>query len=178
MKSIETGAARPSPPVVAPKESAMTIKEADYFEQRLDDQIDWYDRKSSLNQSAYKRMRLVEIVAAASIPFLAGYAQASVYVGIAIGLIGLTVAALAGILSLYRFQENWNEYRSAAESLKQEKYLYLARTAPYDGDRSFELLVQRVEALLKSETTAWTQAMRASVAADSAERQGAVDSLG
>ena len=66
-----------------------------------------------------------------------------------------------GIVSLYRFQENWNEYRASAESLKQQRYLYLALVEPYNGDQPFELLVQRVEALLKSETTGWARAMRA-----------------
>ena len=153
----------------------MAIVETEYFEQRLDDQIAWYDGKSAANQVAYKRLRLIEIIAAAAIPLLAGYAQQSVYVGVAIGVIGLTVAVLAGIVSLYRFQENWNEYRAAAESLKQEKYLYLARAAPYDGVQPFELLVQRVEALLKSETTGWAQTMRASGTADKAAREHATE---
>ena len=158
----------------------MTIGEAEYLEQRLEDQIDWYDKKSVTNQAAYKRLRLIEIVAAASIPMLAGYSQisgkAGMAIGVAIGVIGLIVAVLAGIVSLYRFQENWNEYRASAESLKQEKYLYLARVEPYNGDQPFELLVQRVEALLKSETTGWAQVMRASGAADKAERASVADS--
>ena len=149
--------------------------EAEYLEQRLDDQINWYDKKSSANQAAYKRLRLIEIIAAASIPLLAGYSQKSEYVGLTIGVIGLIVAVLAGIVSLYRFQENWNEYRAAAESLKQEKYLYLARAEPYSGDQPFELLVQRVEALLKGETTGWAQAMRAAGAADKAARERATE---
>ena len=156
----------------------MAMGEAEYFEQRLDDQINWYDKKSSANQAAYKLLRLIEIIAAASIPLLAGYRQESLHVGITIGVLGLIVAVLAGIVSLYRFQENWNEYRAAAESLKQEKYLYLARAEPYNGDQPFELLVQRVEALLKSETTGWAQAMRTAGAADRAEREGAGDVAG
>jgi hypothetical protein len=156
----------------------MAMGEAEYFEQRLDDQINWYGKKSTANQTSYKLLRLIEIIAAASIPLLAGYTQVSeysIYVGIAIGVIGLIVAVLAGIVSLYRFQENWNEYRAVAESLKQEKYLYLARAEPYSGDQPFELLVQRVEALLKSETTFWAQAMRAAGAADKAAREHATD---
>jgi len=92
-----------------------------------------------------------------------------------IGVLGLIVAVLAGIVSLYRFQENWNEYRAVAESLKQEKYLYLARAEPYSGDQPFELLVQRVEALLKSETAGWAQAMRAAGAEDKAAREHTTD---
>jgi hypothetical protein len=112
----------------------MAIGEAEYFEQRLDDQINGYDRKSSTNQTSYKRLRLIEIVAAASIPLLAGFAQGPWYIGVSIGVVGLIVAVLAGVVSLYRFQENWNDYRASAESLKQEKYLYLARAEPYNGD--------------------------------------------
>jgi len=125
----------------------MAMGEAEYLEQRLDDQINWYGKKSAANQAAYKRLRLVEIIAAAAIPLLAGYSQASGYVVMTIGVLGLIVAVLAGIVSLYRFQENWTEYRAVAESLKQERYLYLARAEPYSGDQPFELLVQRVEAL-------------------------------
>ena len=98
-------------------------------------------------------LRLAEIVFAASIALLAGYTQVSAnskYVGMAIGVIGPIVAVLTGIMSLYRFQQNWKEYRAGVEPLKQEKYLYLARVEPYNGDQPFELLVQRVEALLKS----------------------------
>jgi ABC-type bacteriocin/lantibiotic exporter with double-glycine peptidase domain len=157
----------------------MEIKETEYLEQRLDDQINWYGKKSASNQAAYKRLRLIEIIAASSIPLLAGYSQISGHVGMTIGVIigvmGLIVAVIAGIVSLYRFQENWNEFRASGESLKQEKYLYLARVEPYDGEQPFVLLVQRVEALLKSETTGWAQAMRVAGAADKAEREPATE---
>ena len=49
----------------------MAMEEAEYLEQRLDDQINWYDKKSSANQAAFKRLRLIEIIAAAAIPLLA-----------------------------------------------------------------------------------------------------------
>lgn len=135
--------------------------ETEYFKQRLDDQIEWYDKKSSANQRAYKRLRLIEIVAAASIPLLAGYSQQSDYIGLAVGVIGLMVAVIAGLLGLYRFQENWTEYRATAEALRQERFLYLTRTAPYNAANAFELLVGRVEDLLKTERSGWAVAMRA-----------------
>lgn len=138
----------------------MQIGESEYFQQRLDDQIDWYDRKSAANQKAFKRLRLIEILTAATIPVLAGFSQGSRSVALATGVAGMIVTVIAGILALYRFQENWREYRGTAEALKQEKFLYLARTKPYNDEQRFETLVQRVEALLSSETTQWTEAMR------------------
>ena len=55
----------------------------EYIEQRLNDQIVWYDRKSSTNQSWFKRLRFAEIVAAAIIPFLSGFAGNSFSIKIA-----------------------------------------------------------------------------------------------
>lgn len=39
--------------------------------ERLEYQLAWYDRKSVTNQRAYKRTKVVEILAEAIIPFLA-----------------------------------------------------------------------------------------------------------
>lgn len=137
-----------------------TLGEAEYFEQRLDDQIDWFDAKSQSNQRTYKGLRLIEIVAAALIPLLAGFGHGQWTLSLAIGVLGLLVAVIAGVMSLYRFQENWTEYRATAETLKQERFLYLTRAFPYRSDNAFELLVQRVESILKRERSEWVQAMQ------------------
>jgi len=131
----------------------------EYIEQRLNDQIVWYDRKSSTNQSWFKRLRFAEIVAAAIIPFLSGFAGHSFSIKIAIGALGIVVAAIASLLGLLQLQEHWIEYRATAESLRREKFLFLTETDPYDNDDAFHLLVQRVEALLSKENTEWTQAI-------------------
>jgi len=53
------------------------ISADEYIEQRLNDQISWYDRKSGTSQLWFKRLRFAEIVAAATIPFLSGFAGES-----------------------------------------------------------------------------------------------------
>ncbi len=45
----------------------MAMGEVEYFEHRLDDQIIWYEKRSAANQAAYKRLRLMEISAAAAV---------------------------------------------------------------------------------------------------------------
>ena len=129
----------------------------EYVEQRLTDQISWYDRKSSTNQRWFKWLRFVEIVAAATIPFLSGFAGDSFPIKIAIGALGVLVAVLASLLGLLHLQEHWIEYRATAESLTREKFLFLTQTEPYDKDDAFHLLVQRVEALLSKENADWAQ---------------------
>jgi len=158
------------------KSSVSVLTETEYLEQRLDDQIDWFDNKSQSNQQTYKRLRLIEIVAGASIPLLAGFGHGQWYLSLAIGALGLVVAVIAGVMSLYRFQENWTEYRAAAETLKQERFLYLTRAFPYGSDKPFELLVQRVESILRHERSEWLQSMQEASLQAYADRQTSSDS--
>jgi hypothetical protein len=136
------------------------ISPEEYIEQRLSDQIGWYDRKSSANQRWFKRLRFAEIVAAATIPFLSGFAGNSLPIKIAIGVLGVLVAVVASLLGLLQLQVHWIEYRATAESLRREKFLFLTQTEPYDKDDAFHLLVQRVEAQLSKENTDWAQSMK------------------
>src|SRR6266496_3772701 len=136
------------------------ISPEEYVEQRLSDQIGWYDRKSGTNQRWFKQLRFAEIAAAATIPFLSGFAGNSLPIKIAIGALGVLVAVIASLLGLLQLQERWIEYRATAESLRKEKFLFLTQTDPYDKDDAFHLLVQRVEALLSKENTDWAQSMK------------------
>jgi hypothetical protein len=133
------------------------VNQDDYIKDRVDGQIEWYDRKSGTNQRWFRWLRIVEIIAAASIPLLAGYADSIAELKVVIGILGLLVAVIAGVLGLYQFQENWTGYRTTCEALKQERYLFLTKTQPYDQGDSFSLFVQRVENLLSKEHANWAQ---------------------
>lgn len=129
-----------------------------YITNRIDHQIKWYSDRSRENQRWYKYLRLFEICSAASIPFLVGYVDHDDSgFKIAIGILGATVAVIAGILGLFQLQEHWVEYRTTCESLKHEKHLFLTATQPYDIDNPFPLLVQRVESLISKENSTWSQ---------------------
>jgi hypothetical protein len=137
------------------------MNQEEYLKERLQDQIDWYDRKSMQNQKCFKRLQVIAIFASISIPFLAGYiTEATVLLKLSVGILGLVVAAITAILGLYKFQENWLEYRTTCESLKHEKYLYLTNSDPYDQEEPFKLLVERVESLISKENTAWNRRMK------------------
>lgn len=129
----------------------------DYIKDRVDGQIEWYDSKSGTNQCWFRWLRIVEIIAAASIPLLVGYTDSISELKVVVGILGLLIAVIAGVLGLYQFQENWTGYRTTCEALKQEKYLFLTKTQPYDQGDSFALFVQRVETLISKERTNWGQ---------------------
>lgn len=137
------------------------MDESEYLKTRVDDQINWYDKKSQFHQNWYKGLRIVEIVAATSIPFLAGYiADTEPHFRTTVGFLGLLIAVITAIVSLCQFQENWVEYRTTCESLKHEKFLFLTKTEPYNVDTPFPLLVQRVESMISKENTTWSQYIR------------------
>jgi Protein of unknown function (DUF4231) len=129
---------------------------------RLEDQIGWYDRKSSQYRRVYKLIKVAEIIAAAAIPFLSalnisqGSTNDSHRLSLIIGGLGVLITILEGILQLYQYQQNWISYRSACEGLKHEKYTYLAKAAPYkDAPDPHALLAERVESLVSQEHAKW-----------------------
>lgn len=128
-----------------------------YLQGRLDDQINWYDRKSGWNQRLHKRLRLLEVIAAASIPFLTGFIADFAFMIHVVAVVGVAIAVISGAFALFKFQENWIEYRTTAETLKHQKYLYLTQTNPYDGEDAFHILVETVEGLISQENSKWTQ---------------------
>ena len=87
----------------------------EYIEARLDQQIHWYSAKSRSNQIWFRALRLIEIAFASASPFLVNQITAdTAALKIIVGSMGVCVAVIAGIVSLYRFQENWIEYRASA----------------------------------------------------------------
>lgn len=133
-----------------------TLSEEDYLKERLESQIEWYDKKSGWHQGWHKKLRLIEILAAASIPFLTGYiTDASSDMKIVVGGLGVLIAVASGTVALFKFQEHWLQYRTTAESLKHHKYLFLTSTAPYDKEDRFNLLVESVEGLISKENSNW-----------------------
>ena len=130
------------------------IPDSDPIMERLEDQIAWYDRKSMANQRAYKWIKVVEILAAAIIPFLAALGRPDI--GMVTGGLGVLITVLEGMLHLNQYQQNWTNYRSTCEALKHEKYTYLGKASPYAnvGD-PHALLAERIETLVSQEHAKW-----------------------
>jgi hypothetical protein len=102
--------------------------------ERLEDQLNWYEGMSAWNQKMFKRLKIIEIVAAVLIPFLAGLGAVS-YI---IGALGIVVVVMESLESIYQFQNKWISYRTMAERLRHEKYLYLAQAGPYMNLEDYE----------------------------------------
>ena len=57
---------------------------------------------------------------------------------------------------MYQLQEQWIAYRSTAEALRRERYLYLGRAGPYMGEDRQRQLAERIEGLVAQEHAKWT----------------------
>jgi Protein of unknown function (DUF4231) len=138
-----------SPVVVLPDPKTDPIFE------RLESQIDWYDRKSRAARRTFKRIKVIEILAAAAIPFLA--ALSFRYDKLVTAGLGVLITVLEGLLHLNQYQQNWTTYRSTCEALKHEKYVYLANAGPYaTAAAPHALLAERIESTVSQEHAQWS----------------------
>jgi hypothetical protein len=120
--------------------------------ERLEDQLNWYDRKASYNERMFKRLRISTIIISSSIPLCAAFVKYTVITG---GL-GALIALFEGLQQLNQYHQNWRSYRSTAEALKHEKYLYLSMAGSYAvSENPRTLLAERVEGLVSQEHSKW-----------------------
>jgi Protein of unknown function (DUF4231) len=148
-----------APPVILPD------PKTDPIFGRLEDQIDWYDRKSRSAQKAFKRIKVIEIVAAAAIPLLAGIKFRG-HDLVTAGL-GVLITILEGLLHLNQYQTNWTTYRSTCEALKHEKFVYLAHAGPYANvPDPHALLAERIESTVSQEHAQWASVQQQAVKAE------------
>ena len=147
---------------------------------RLEDQLEWYDRKSRHSQRAHKWIKIVEIVAAAAIPFLSALnissASAACFghsLSWIIGGLGVLITIFEGLLHLNQYQQNWISYRSTCEGLKHEKYTYVAKAPPYQNEADrHALLAERIESLVSQEHAKWASVQQQEYTVKSGEGKG------
>ena len=129
----------------------------DYIKTRVDIEIQWYSKKSKHCQNMYKGYQVAEIILASLIPLLSVYAEKSSIVAFIVGLFGAFIAIIQSITKLYKYHENWIQYRTTCELLKYQKHMYLTRSYPYnDVDETIEnIFVKNIENIISSENNQW-----------------------
>jgi hypothetical protein len=146
--------------------TAVSAAAEDVTLQRLEDQIAWYDRKSAHAQRRFKWLKASQLVFAAAIPVVA---TLDVH-GAVVGTLGGLVVVVEGVQQLNQYQQNWQAYRSTCESLKHEKFTFLAGAGPYNGVRKpLPLLADRIEGLISQEHAKWVSTR------EQTARQGAAE---
>jgi hypothetical protein len=137
---------------------------------RLEDQLGWYDRKSTHCQSWYKGLKFVQISLAVLIPLLSHLDPACAKWATSIA--GAMIAVLEGVQHMNQYSTLWVTYRATAERLKHEKFLFLSGAGPYKGQAEPERLIalaERVEEHVSTEHANWFNETRRAAAVQKKE---------
>jgi hypothetical protein len=129
-----------------------------YINERLDDQIEWYDQKSSSNQSRFKWCKWTEMALGGIIAVLTPAITNCELIKYIIAASSAGIVIVVALHGLHNFHENWIEYRKTSELLKNEKYTYLNKAGVYkelSDDERFILLVERCESIISHENINW-----------------------
>ena len=132
-----------------------------YITERLDNQISWYGKKAAYNKFRFRICQLIIIAASAIIPIinlgipLSNSNAAYQALGVT-AILGGVITIVTALSQLDSYFETWVLYRTTAEALKRERFLYFNNAADYSTlaeDVKNKLLVERIEALLSSENS-------------------------
>ena len=142
----------------------MTDQLPPYISQRLDDQINWYDKKSANNKLRFRACQLIVIITSASIPIInlgipltnpVTHLDANQALGIT-AILGGIITIVTALSQMDAYFETWVLYRTTAEALKRERFLYVNSAADYSDlpePAKFKLMVERIEAMLSAENS-------------------------
>lgn len=135
---------------------------------RLENQLDWYDGKSLHCQRWYKYLKILQITLAVGIPVASHMGPDTAKWATSIA--GALIAILEGIQHMNQYSTLWVTYRSTAEYLKHEKFLFLSAAGQYKGlsdDDRLILLAERVEERASAEHANWFNEMRRTATSES-----------
>ncbi|WLQ32986.1 DUF4231 domain-containing protein [Streptomyces castrisilvae] len=127
----------------------------DYVEGRLAQYQKWYDRKAVKTKAMHLRMRTLSVVGGALVPVLVNVdLPASKLIATVLSLI---VVGSVSLESVYRYREQWKNYRSTEQLLGHERIYFQTKVGPYAGlaeNEAFTTLVARVESAIANENSA------------------------
>jgi Protein of unknown function (DUF4231) len=128
---------------------------------RLESQLEWYDKESAHGKRMFKLLKTATLAISVSIPLNAAFAtRYPAIVGVITGVMGAGIALLEGLQQLNQYHQNWITFRSTAEALKHEKFLFLSTAGPYAAASNPKaMLAERVESLVSQENAKWTAAL-------------------
>lgn len=122
---------------------------------RLEDQLAWYDKKSTNAQNWYKRLKRIQLLLAVLIPIISHIPDGYRWI---IAVLGASIAILEAIQHIEQYSTLWVTYRSTAEFLKHEKFLFLSKAGPYRAlseEERILLLAERTEERVSTEHANW-----------------------
>ncbi len=141
-------------PRLTPKPFA-SIPPEEYIAERLNDSIAWYDKSANKTKELYLRMRAATVIGGALVPVLVNIDLP--YLNILTTLLSLIVVLLVSLESVYHYREQWTNYRSTEQLLRNEYFLYTTKGgiyASFEPGEAYKHFVDRVEEVISAENSA------------------------
>lgn len=130
------------------------------MEERLAQYQRWYDKKAVKTKAMHLRMRTISVVGGALVPVLVNLDLS--FAKLTATVLSLIVVGSVSLESVYRYREQWKNYRSTEQLLGHERVYFEARVGPYSGlseNEAFSTLVARVESSIANENSATLNVM-------------------
>lgn len=143
-------------------ENKMSIEK--YINDRLDDQIKYYDLKSIEYKKKHENISLATIIISTLIALVPAFIDilpnCKGIITFLSALLAATITVLQAIDKLKKYNDLFYQFRMTCEKLKQEKELYLYQSGEYkrtDEMTNEQLFVERCESIMATENGTWAQ---------------------
>ena len=128
-----------------------------YMSDRVDSQVENLEQHARRNQRIYGILRMTTIIcnvltALAIALTLAAPARYRIYVGLGALVFSMIVLATHQIQEFYKFGAKWEKFRTVAEQIKSEKFLFLNDAGTYragDTDSKKRAFIESVEGIIQ-----------------------------
>ena len=107
--------------------ASMTPEE--YIDERLNEQIAWYDSAANTSKSKYLNYKAATVIGGAIVPVLVNL-DIIPYINIVTTIISLMVVLLVSLESVFHYREQWTNYRSTEQNLRNEYFLFVTQDGP------------------------------------------------
>ena len=128
-----------------------------YLSSRVEDQINWYSKRSGQLKRRYRFYKVMTIVFGGLIPLCIAFSEKIwepfKYVA---AIFGALIAIFEGISGMLKDKETYLTYRAANESLIREKMQYQSKSGKYaEASNAFSVFVESCESIMAGENAQW-----------------------
>lgn len=132
--------------------------QVDLVLQHVREKHDWYDRNAKRTMRIYHHLRTISLGATGLVPIFA-LLDWGMWSKITAALLGAIAAFAQGYESLHQYREHYLTWRSTAQQLEHEQYLYTVQVADYAPGASQKdpivLLAERTATITSQENQQW-----------------------
>ena len=132
----------------------------EYVEERLNSEMSYYNKSATQAKQRYLQMRAITVVGGALVPVLVNVNLP--YISILTTALSLVVVLFVSLETVYRYREQWTNYRTAEQNMRNEYFVFTSKSGVYAGldePSAFTLFVNRIEQAIEAESISTLRVM-------------------